>query len=215
MPFELIRHNFKTAQRNIEQAKPRIEDHVKTAANAAASWDHPATPNPAVLSNLDLAIARLETLKSKLTVLDQKASEQVAHVEARVAHLEQLSTIESMAGDEFRQWTKVRSDRLQAAYLARRGYFQASKSLMERKGIEKLVDYDAFQLAMCVMDSLKIHKNVDSALRWCGENKQALKKINVWNSFPQTLAICPCHDMANGSNRARLNLSSGCNKLRK
>jgi macrophage erythroblast attacher len=63
--------------------------------------------------------------------------------------------------------------------MARKGFMQSAKQLVEENDLEALVDIDEFELVGKIERSLRYEKRVDLALSWCGENKQNLKKLQV------------------------------------
>jgi macrophage erythroblast attacher len=129
------------------------------------------------VASLNQAIARLETLKRKLTVLDENTTELTGHIEARTDHLQELYDIPTLADVKYDQWSKVRLDRLMVDYMLRKGYSQSAKELAEERGMEKLSDSAQFEVVNKIERSLRRGKKVDAALAWCGENKQNLKKM--------------------------------------
>ena len=71
----------------------------------------------------------------------------------------------------------MRLDRLLVDYLLRLGYTESARQLATEKGIEELVDVGVFEECGRIEAGLREGK-MGEALGWCGENKQALKKIN-------------------------------------
>ena len=63
-------------------------------------------------------------------------------------------------------------------YLLRQGYTQSAKELAKEKDIEELVDVGVFEECGKIEKSLR-ERRVTECLAWCGEHKQALKKIDV------------------------------------
>lgn len=54
-----------------------------------------------------------------------------------------------------------------------------ARAMAKERKIEALVDLDEFTGIAKIEKSLRVDHKVDLALAWCGENKQALKKIDV------------------------------------
>ena len=79
---------------------------------------------------------------------------------------------------KYDNWAHTRLDRLLVDYLLRQGYTQSAKELAEEKGIEELVDVGVFEECGKIEKSLREGRTAE-CLAWCGENKQALKKIDV------------------------------------
>ena len=125
----------------------------------------------------------MQGLKRKLELLHEE--EKVLHVASRrrIEHLQSLYEIQSLADVKYEMWSKVRLSRLLVDYLLRGGYDESAKALAKAKGIEEMVDVDAFVQCHRVEGSLK-RGRTQEGLAWCNENKQALRKINVrsyWN----------------------------------
>ena len=72
----------------------------------------------------------------------------------------------------------MRLDRLLVDYLLRMGYTSSARALAQEKGVEALVDCDAFETCGRIERSLRVERRVDTALSWCNENKVALKKMS-------------------------------------
>lgn len=123
-------------------------------------------------------IARAQTLKRKLEALHSEENILHRSQRARVQHLQDLHSIPSLADVKFDEWSKVRLDRMLVDYLLRRGYSDSAAQLAKEKGIEELVDVEAFLACGGIEESLR-NGRTGEALAWCGENKQALKKMNV------------------------------------
>jgi macrophage erythroblast attacher len=174
LPYELSRNNFKSAQRSIEQSQAKLDDLLKSGLKTASDPD----PTKSIAS-LDQAIQRLQTLKRRLSSLNDTQTSLVQQSEARIEHLEELYHIPTLDDVKYEQWSRKRLDRLMVDYMLRNGYFESARWLAEEKNIEALVDADEFESAAKIERSLRIEKRVDLALSWCGENKLNLKKLNV------------------------------------
>ncbi|GME42566.1 hypothetical protein GTA08_BOTSDO08850 [Neofusicoccum parvum] len=175
MPYELARKNFKTAQRYVEREQTFLTKELKSAANGAAHASSTGDAS-ATLSQLDTMINRMQGLKRKLETLHNE--ETVIHkaTKTRIQHLDDLYGIPSLADVKYDEWSKVRLDRLLVDYLLRSGYGESAKELAKEKGIEELVDVDAFVQCERIADSLR-NGRCQEALAWCGDNKQGLKKL--------------------------------------
>jgi macrophage erythroblast attacher len=174
LPYELSRNNFKSAQRSIEQSQAKLDDLLRAGLKTASDPDPSKT-----ITSLDQAIQRLQTLKRRLSSLNDSQNSLVQQSEARIEHLEELYHIPTLADVKYEQWSRKRLDRLMVDYMLRNGYFESARRLAEEKNIETLVDMDEFESAAKIERSLRSEKRVDLALAWCGENKLNLKKLNV------------------------------------
>ncbi|TKA82445.1 Protein FYV10 [Cryomyces minteri] len=173
LPYELARKNFKTAQRHIESSSTTLVSALKSTTSAAANDATPA----ATLAALDTMLQRAQTLKRKLEALH--ADETTIHRQqrARLAHLQQLHDIPSLADVKYDEWSRVRLDRLLVDYMLRMGYVESARLLAREKGIEELVDIEAFVACRRIEESLR-QGRTGEALAWYADNKQALKKTD-------------------------------------
>jgi macrophage erythroblast attacher len=180
LPFELSRNNFRTAHRQIEQSQNKVQELVQAAtrASTASGASKGDGPHPS-LHHIDAALTRLQTLKRKLTALDEAQVGIQEQSAARIQHLDELYGIHTLVDVKYEEWSRTRLDRLLVDYLLRKGYTASARELATEKGIEKLVDVEEFETSMKIERSLRQEQRVDVALAWCGENKANLKKINV------------------------------------
>lgn len=142
----------------------------------------------------------------------------------RIEHLQDLYRIPSLADVKYDEWSRVRLDRLLVDHMLRFGYLKSAKELAEEKRIEELVDLDVFGQCQRIADSLR-KGDTKEALQWCGENKAALKKIQVcWGThlaliFMYSLFILdadlPCCRIPWSSNFDYNSTSKCCELVRK
>lgn len=177
MPYELARKNFKTAQRYVEREQTYLTKELKSAANGAAQASSTGDATT-TLSQLDTMINRMQGLKRKLETLHGEETAIHKATKTRIQHLDDLYGIPSLADVKYDEWSKVRLDRLLVDYLLRSGYGESAKALAKEKGIEELVDVDAFVQCERIAESLR-NGRCQEALAWCGDNKQGLKKLEV------------------------------------
>ncbi|KAK4546795.1 hypothetical protein LTR36_001527 [Oleoguttula mirabilis] len=168
LPHELLRKNLKSAQRQIEISHKAIT----TAFQTPAAQKRPAD----ALAALDATLAKAQSLKRKLEALNAEERSLHRQQKARIEHLEALHGIPSLADVQYENWAHTRLDRLLVDYLLRQGYVESARQLAVEKGIEDLVDVAVFEECGRIERSLR-RGEVREALAWCGENKQALKKI--------------------------------------
>lgn len=169
VPHELLRKNLKSAQRQIEIANKSITSAVQTNP----------TQSPAdTLASLDATLAKAQSLKRKLEALQAEEKALQRQQKARIEHLEHLHEIPNLADVKYDAWSHVRLDRLLVDYMLRQGYTESARELAKEKGIVDLADVAVFEACGKIESSLR-EGRTQECLAWCGENKQALKKINV------------------------------------
>jgi macrophage erythroblast attacher len=117
-----------------------------------------------------------------------------------VQHLEDLYTIPSLADVKYEEWSRVRLDRLLVDYLLRMGYTESAKALAQEKGVQELVDCDAFEQCGKVERSLRVENRVDAALAWCADNKGTLKKMGS-NTLEYELRLQQYIELARSGHR--------------
>ncbi len=174
LPYELLRKNFKSAQRSVERERDHVLGTLKTTANA--SFAGQAAPD--TLASIDGMISRMQGLKRKLEGLHEEEQVIQQHSKKRIQHLQDLYDIKTLVDVKYDQWSRVRVNRLLADYMLRSGYGESAKALAKEKGIEELVDTEVFMNCNRIQESLK-QGRTNECLAWCAENKQGLKKINV------------------------------------
>lgn len=131
-----------------------------------------------VVKNLDTMIARMRGLKRKLTTYADEETKLYRHINARVAHLRELSDMQTVDDVKYEAWSRRRLDRLMVDYLLRHGYNNSAASLAESCGMQDLVDIDTF-VSMSRIRSALEGGSVTEALAWCNENKKELRKMQV------------------------------------
>lgn len=172
MPYALSRQTFKSAQRTIEHSSTSLTKDLSLLAKSAPK----ATPET-TLANLDALIGKAQTLKRKLESLHDEEQKLNASSAARIAHLEELYAMESLADVKYETWSRTRLSRLLVDYLLRSGYIESAAHLSRAKNISSLVDVDAFISAHKIEASLREGRSVTQALNWCKENGSNLKKV--------------------------------------
>ena len=173
MPYELSRRNFKTAQRYLERETTTLLSSLTTTSKAASKS---STTAATTLESLDSMISKMNGLKRKLEGLHEEELKIHRHSKARLAHLQDLFEVQSLADVKYDEWSRIRLNRLLVDYLLREGYNDAAAHLAQEKNIEELVDVDAFVACHKIERSLREGKRTTEALNWCKENGQGLKK---------------------------------------
>jgi len=175
LPYELLRKNFKVAQLSVERDGTAVRNSLKDTANASLS--NSSSPDE-VLKNLDAMISRMRGLKRKLTACADEEKRLQQHSQARIKHLGELYSMQSLDDVKYERWSRTRLDRLLVDYLLRNGYSQSAAALAQQKGIEQLVDTDTFVQMNMIRNSLRSGR-VNEALAWSSENKKELRRMGV------------------------------------
>lgn len=133
------------------------------------------------LAALDSVIQKTNVLKRKLSAISTSTESANTALGARLAHMDEVRSIPSLADVKYDDWSRTRLDRLLVDYLLRMGYMDSAKSLAESKQIQPLarVEIDAFEACGKIERGLREGKSVKDALSWCDENKKELAKIDV------------------------------------
>ncbi|KAF2747770.1 hypothetical protein M011DRAFT_458194 [Sporormia fimetaria CBS 119925] len=172
-PYNLSRQTFKAAQRLIEHQTHILLKDISVAAQSASAS---ASPSKSI-SDLDSILAKLHTLQRKLSTLHEDEKRHIQASKSRISHLSELYNMQSLVDVKYDAWSRTRLSRLLVDYLLRQGYFESAKALAGRKGIEELVDVEAFMGALRIEKSLREGRDTREALAWCKENAQLLKKV--------------------------------------
>ncbi|KAF1813185.1 hypothetical protein P152DRAFT_457551 [Eremomyces bilateralis CBS 781.70] len=176
LPLELNRKNLRTAQREIDSGQKKVPTLIKNAVNAALAENGQQDPSAKPQAELDATLTRLKNLKRKLTHLDASSSTRCEQLDARLQHLDQLHSMDSLADVKYEVWSRVRLDCLLIDYLLRAGYVESAKQLAIEKNVESLVDIEAFEAVGKIENALR-RGSLSEALAWCEDNKSHLRKM--------------------------------------
>ncbi|KAG9199350.1 GID complex subunit containing RING finger motif [Epicoccum nigrum] len=179
MPYELSRRNFKSAQRVIEHSATTLPSTLSTITKSASKSNDPAQ----TLESLDAMIVKMQGLKRKLSNLQEEEARLHKAAKARLRHLQDLYEVQSLVDVKYDEWSRVRLSRLLVDYLLREGYADSAACLAQSKGIEDLVDVDAFVSCHKIERSLREGMSTTLALDWCKEHSKELKKAGSMLEF--------------------------------
>ncbi|KAF2624007.1 protein FYV10 [Macroventuria anomochaeta] len=172
MPYELSRRNFKNAQRLIEHSTTSLTSTLSSTTKSASKTADPTQ----TLESLDAMISKMQGLKRKLSTLQEEEARLHKAAKARLQHLQDLHDVQSLVDVKYDEWSRVRLSRLLVDYLLREGYASSAACLAQSKGIEDLVDVDAFISCHKIERSLREGMSTALALEWCKEHGKELKK---------------------------------------
>lgn len=173
MPYNLSRQTFKSAQRTLEHQTTNLTANLTSITKASMKTESPER----TLHDLDSMINKMQTLKRKLEGLHDEEMRLNRASKARVQHLQDLYDVKSLVDVKYEDWSRTRLSRLLVDHLLRNGYSESATHLAQSKGIEELVDVDAFVACHKIEKSLREGRNTTPALNWCKENGQTLKKM--------------------------------------
>ena len=123
-------------------------------------------------------IARMRGLKRKMSTYADEEVELYRQLDARVAHLRELASMNTVEDVKYEAWSRRRLDRLMVDYLLRHGYTSSATALARETSMEDLVDINTFVAMSRIRNSLE-KGSVTEALAWCSENKKELRKMEV------------------------------------
>ena len=164
VPLEQIKKTFRNQQKLIE----------KELTSLLQKLQEPNASLPELTQRLILLLKKLASTEVEDSLFKKTS--------ARLNYLKKLYEVNQIESDEFDNWSKIRLDYLLCDYLSRQGYKNTCKSLGMEKSIEDLVDLGIIEQTQEVQESLK-RKSCQEALKWCAENKSALKKLKSTLEF--------------------------------
>lgn len=173
LPYELLRKNFRSAHFTSEKESTQVKNLLKETAQGALNGK---TSPQDVVKNLDAMLARMRGMKRKLSAYADEETRLYRQVDARVAHLRELSDMHSVEDVRYEAWSRRRLDRLLVDYMLRHGYNSSAAALAAERQMEDLVDIDTFVAMSKIRSSLE-NGSVQEALAWCNENKKELRRM--------------------------------------
>ncbi|KAK3692909.1 CTLH/CRA C-terminal to lish motif domain-containing protein [Podospora appendiculata] len=174
LPYELLRKNFRGAHFHFEKESSSVKNLLRDTATG--SLDGKVSPDD-VVKNLDAMLAKMRGMKRKLSAYAEEEAHLFKQVDARVAHLRELSDMQTVEDVKYEAWSRQRLDRLLVDYLLRHGYNDSAQSLASERQMEDLVDIDTFVAMSKIRKSLE-SGSVQEALAWCNDNKKELRRMN-------------------------------------
>ncbi|KAL0473020.1 CTLH/CRA C-terminal to lish motif domain-containing protein [Neurospora intermedia] len=173
LPYELLRKNFRSAHFTVEKESTTLNKLLKETAKG--SLDGKTSPED-VVKNLDTMIAKMRGMKRKLSTYANKETRLYKQLDARVAHLHELSDMHSVEDVKYEAWSRKRLDRLLVDYMLRHGYNTSAQALANEREMHDLVDVETFLTMSKIRESLE-NGSVTEALAWCNDNKKELRKL--------------------------------------
>ncbi|BGP23492.1 negative regulationof gluconeogenesis [Rhodotorula toruloides] len=181
---------------------------LRSAASSSSSLDSSARAD--MLKSIDSMLARMRTLKRKLSDLKGQNDEAVRVVQARLDHIASLP--ESMDSPAYGPWARKRLAHQLVDYFLRSTppLKESAAELAREEGIEDLVDAEVWDELGRVEKGLE-EKRLDEVLAWVGENRTALKKLKSPLEFTihiqAYIEMCRARDPVKAIAYARRHLS--------
>lgn len=175
LPYDLMRKNFRNAHFVVEHESKAITKLLKDTATGSLKGKHSSDD---VLKNIDAMLAKAKGIKRKLQACSDEEARLYRQLGARIKHVGEVVSMETVDDVRYEQWSRTRLDRLIVDYMLRHGYNESACALADDRGIRDLVDIDTFIHMSRIQESLA-NRSVTEALAWCHENKKELRKIDV------------------------------------
>ncbi|EFW99124.1 negative regulation of gluconeogenesis protein [Grosmannia clavigera kw1407] len=131
LPYELLRNNFRSAHFTVEKESVAVKNALREAATAGLNG---RLSTEDVLRSLDAMVVRMRGVKRKLETGAAEEDRLYSQVDARTAHLAELTDIHSLDDVAYEAWSRRRLDRLLVDYLLRHGYAASAEGLVEGVG---------------------------------------------------------------------------------
>lgn len=160
---------------SIEAESANLKASLKDAARSSA--DGRATPD-ATVKTLDAEIARLYTVRAKLSAKADEEASLHRRISCRAAHFDKLIALQTIGDAGYSAWSRTRLDLLIVDYLLRHGWTDSAHALVAERHLEDMVDLDAISLFMRIRKSI-LDGSVTEALQWVIANRRVLKKMDV------------------------------------
>lgn len=194
VPTELIKKNFKTAQKLIEKQKKQLTNDVSKIQK------NPSLPTPIKLEMIRKLIKSFETFQKKLQLVIDKDKEYRERLVARLDNLNQLSQFtvndESQDDDDkildhhnsnLINWYRDQANVLIIDYLIKSNVKTEQSIGMKllhnlstiNPKFMKLIDYDLFENFNKIYVSIIENHDLSLVISWFEDNRNSLKKINL------------------------------------
>ncbi|RDB29732.1 Macrophage erythroblast attacher [Hypsizygus marmoreus] len=180
VPYENYRKVFRASQKNVERELGAVQSSSSDLASRGVSG---SLGKDDALDSIDTMIGRVESLKRKLSDLQETAGKPTQDVmRERLHHLATVETLQAATGPEYNRWADTRLDRWLVDWSLRSGMEKTARRIAKDKNIETLVDIDLFMDIRRIENALSEHSCTE-ALAWCSENKIALRKMKSTLEF--------------------------------
>ncbi|KAK3302404.1 CTLH/CRA C-terminal to lish motif domain-containing protein [Chaetomium strumarium] len=173
LPYELLRQNFRSFHVPFDKSSNAVKDLLKETANGSLNGK---TSPQDVVKNLDQMLAKMRGLKRKLTTAAEEEDRIYRQLNARIAHLRELASLDTVDDVKYEGWSRQRLDRLLVDYMLRHGYDSSAIALADERQMKDLVDIETFVTMSKIRKSLQ-GGEVQEALAWCNENKKELRRM--------------------------------------
>ncbi|KAJ2159169.1 GID complex subunit containing RING finger motif [Coemansia sp. RSA 552] len=171
-PLEQLKRTVRQSQKAVEQEAAQVSAELGRLAAAQAELGADEVDR-----QLGELTERLLALKRRLAEARQEEAQLIEKSKLRAVDLSELSKFESSQQPEFQRWCQARLDRVLVDYMLRNGHVETAQMLARGRAVEHFADSELFELVMRTEHELRANQSCTGALRWCSENRSALRKI--------------------------------------
>ncbi|KAJ1673487.1 GID complex subunit containing RING finger motif, partial [Spiromyces aspiralis] len=166
----------------LEQVKKSIRHSQKLLENGTSHIVHGLEglvdrPERSVFE-IDRLLNDLHELKQNVRECKRSEAQLLEKSKARIKHLARLSDLHLTDDVGYREWSRVRLDRMLIDYMLRAGYHTTAQHLIDSKGLEAFADSELFSACARIESALIDSHSCAEALQWCVENRTVLRKLD-------------------------------------
>lgn len=163
VPFEEARRYSRANQRILEKELPALLNAYKEKAGSDSTIEQRFQE-------------RLSMLNDRVEQNYKMEEEYLGKLKFRQEYLNKLTSTEDTL--QYQDWVQIRLKRLVIEYSLDAGDIEFAESLIPELQVEKWIDVEVFSDRNKILREMEDDKSFQSALQWCSENRQSLKKSN-------------------------------------
>ena len=170
--YELLTKFLRTSQRSLEKEIARVADNI--TAQTKQTEDREAG-----LDFYRAQVKRLRELRGKMEKANEMELRFLSDIQQRLQNA-QTPKPQDTCGESpsVHDWYAVRLTSIIADYLLREGYSKSAQILLQRVELKGLIDVEIYRTLARVCSDLQA-QSCKEALKWCGENRSRLHKVEV------------------------------------
>ena len=123
-------------------------------------------------------VDRLGELRARLDKARDMEQTHLAELQRRITFGSTPQTISAGRDESIHEWYSLRLASVLIDYLLRCGYTKTAAQLQQQAGLKELVNMELYRSLSKISADLEKH-SCKEALKWCGENRSRLRKIEV------------------------------------